>query len=67
MNVANSDSYSITFLACTAFFFSFPLYPQLIDFKHYNSTTIEFHFSVISIGNRMNASAFRDLWVRVMF
>lgn len=47
MNVANSDSYSITFLACTAFFFSFPLYPQLIDFKHYNSTTIEFDFSVI--------------------
>ena len=22
---------------------------------------------VISIGNRMNASAFRDLWARVMF
>ena len=24
-------------------------------------------FSQISIGNRMNASAFRDLWARVMF
>ena len=24
-------------------------------------------FQIISIGNRMNANAFRDLWARVMF
>ena len=24
-------------------------------------------YNAISIGNRMNASAFRDLWARVMF
>ena len=34
----------------------------------YNINTIpSIQVTRISIGNRMNASAFRDLWARVMF
>ena len=32
--------------------------------QHYSPSTLE---AKLSIGNRMNVSAFRDLWARVMF